>query len=116
MRTTTKDVGVMRFMHLDVYRVSREVVVAVTRLGVKDAEIRSQVTRAAGSLLLNLSEGLPSRSAAMRERYFASARGSAYEVAAAVDVAGALGLIDEEQAAQIVALCDRVSAMLYRMR
>ncbi len=116
MRTTAKDVGLLRFMQLDVYRVAREVVVAVGRLGVKDAELRGQVARAAASLLLNLSEGLPSRSAAMRGRYFASARGSAYEVAAAVDVASALGLIAEADAAAVLALCDRVSAMLYRMR
>ncbi len=116
MRTTTKDVGSLRFMQLDVYRVAREVVVAVGRLGLKDAELRSQVTRAAASLLLNLSEGLPSRQAGLRARYFTTARGSAYEVAAAVDVAAALGLVGEQPAAQIMELCDRVSAMLYRMR
>ena len=67
-------------------------------------------------MLLNLSEGLPSRSAPLRGRYFTSARGSAYEVAAAVDAAEALGLADAAEVGAILALCDRVSAMLHRMR
>ena len=103
-------------MQLDVYRVAREMVVRVGRLGLKDAELRSQATRAAASVLLNLSEGLPSRSAALRGRYFTTARGSAYEVAAAVDAAAALGLADATAVGEVLALCDRVSAMLYRMR
>ena len=103
-------------MQLDVYRVAREMVVRVGRLGLKDAELRSQATRAAASVLLNLSEGLPSRSAALRGRYFTTARGSAYEVAAAVDAAGALGMADAAAVGEILGLCDRVSAMLYRMR
>jgi hypothetical protein len=59
-------------------------------------------------LLLNLSEGLPSGSEAMRRRYFASA----YEVAAAVDIAAALDHCTEEEASAVLTLCDRVSAML----
>ena len=65
---------------------------------------------------LNLSEGLPSRSVGLRGRYFTTAQGSAYEVAAAVDAAAALGMADAEAVGEILALCDRVSAMLYRMR
>ncbi len=115
MKTTTTNEG-LRFMQLDVYRVAREMVVRVGRLGLKDAELRSQATRAAASVLLNLSEGLPSRSAGLRGRYFTTARGSAYEVAAAVDAAAALGQADAAAVAEVLALCDRVSAMLYRMR
>ena len=115
MRTTTTGTG-LKFMQLDVYRVAREIVVRVAELGVRNAELRSQVTRASTSLLLNLSEGLPSRSAGLRRKFFTAAQGSAYEVAAAVDAAAALGVADAAAVAEVLALCDRVSAMLYRMR
>lgn len=103
-------------MQLDVYRVAREIVARVVALGVKDAELESQVTRAAKSLLLNLAEGLPSRSAGLRRRFFATAKGSAYEVAAAVDAAALLGVANRDAVAEVLHLCDRVSAMLSRMR
>ena len=44
------------------------------------------------------------------------ALGSAYEVAAAVDAAAALGVADKAAVSEVLALCDRVSAMLSRMR
>ena len=103
-------------MQLDVYRVGRELVVKVVALSVKDAELEAQVTRAAKSLLLNLAEGLPSRSAGTRRRFFATAKGSAYEVAAAVDAAALLGVADRAAVDEVLVLCDRVSAMLSRMR
>ena len=103
-------------MQLDVYRVARDIVARVVALGVKDAELEAQVTRAAKSLLLNLAEGLPSRSAGTRRRHFAIALGSAYEVAAAVDAAALLGVADRVAVGEVLALCDRVSAMLSRMR
>ncbi len=114
MRTTTTGAG-LRFMQLDVYRVAREMVVRVGALGVRDAELRSQATRAAASVLLNLSEGLPSRSTGLRRKFFTTAQGSAYEVAAAVDAAAALGVADAAAVVEVLALCDRVSAMLFRM-
>ena len=114
MKTTTT--GALRFMSLDVYRVAREMVERVGRLGVKHPALRDQLTRACTSVMLNLAEGLPSRSAPMRRKFFATAQGSAYEVAAGVDAALALRSIEEEDAAPILALCDRVSAMLYRMQ
>ncbi len=114
MKTTTT--GALRFMSLDVYRVAREMVERVGALGVRNPALRDQLTRACTSVLLNLAEGLPSRSAAMRAKFFATAQGSAYEVAAGVDAARALRAIDEADAAAIFALCDRVSAMLHRMR
>jgi four helix bundle protein len=115
MRTTTTASG-LRFMRLDVYRVAREVVTRVAGLRLADVELRSQVTRASKSMLLNLAEGVPSRSAAVRRRYFEAAKGSAYEVAAAVDIAGALGMVEGEEVAAILDLCHPVSAMLSRMR
>ena len=84
-------------------------------LGPRDAELRPQAHRAATSVLLNLSEGLPSFSRGLRHRYFTTARGSVFEVAAAVDAAAALGLIEAEAAEEVAGLCDRLSAMLFRL-
>lgn len=87
-------------MQLDVYRVARDIVTKVVALGVTDAEFESQVTRAAKSLPLNLAEGLPSRSAGMRRRFFAIA----YEVAAAADAAALLGVADRAAVGEVLAL------------
>ncbi|MGH7281179.1 MAG: four helix bundle protein, partial [Polyangiaceae bacterium] len=57
-------------------------------------ELRDQATRAAKSCFLNIAEGLPSFQAGMRRKFFAAARGSLGEVAAAVDLATAIGAVD----------------------
>ena len=46
---------------MDIYRVAREMVVAVGALKIADRELRDQATRAASSALLQLSEGLAPR-------------------------------------------------------
>ena len=114
MKTTANAVG-LSFMRLDVYRVARELAVRVGRAAIADAEVRAQAHRAATSVLLNLSEGLPMATPGARRRHLTVARGSAHEVAAAIDLASALGRLDESEAAAILVLCDRVSAMLWRL-
>lgn len=52
------------FMKLDVYSVAKELAVRVQGACIRDAELRDQATRATKSAFLNLSEGLPSDSAA----------------------------------------------------
>jgi four helix bundle protein len=59
-----------------------------------------------------LSEGLPSDSAVMRKKFFASAAGSCAEVAAALDLAAALGAAPTALANDIVALAFRLKRML----
>src|SRR5258708_7042216 len=54
------------FQNLDVYRVTRELVVLVEKAGIKDKELRDQATRAAKSTLLRLAEGLPHFGAGLR--------------------------------------------------
>ena len=113
MRNTAGSEG-LSFKRLDLYRVAREMVVALGRAGIADPELRSQAHRAATSVLLNLAEGLPLTGAA-RRRHLNLARASAHEVVAAVDVAAALGVMSEEDSAAIQALCDRIIAMLWRL-
>jgi four helix bundle protein len=113
MKTTNSE-G-LSFMRLDVYRAAREMVVAVRDLGIAGAELRDQAKRASSSVLLNLSEGLP-MSDGSRRRHLEIARASAHEVAAAVDAAAALGDVDPGAAETVLRLCDRVSAMVWRLR
>ena len=112
MTTTKNGLG---FMQLDVYRATRELVVRVGALKIADRELREQAARAAASVLLQLSEGLPLESQAARRKYFNEAKGSVCEVAAAVDVAAALGVARGEEVSQILVLAGRVKQMLWRL-
>lgn len=103
------------FQQLDVYRVARELVEVVVRAKIEDRELRDQATRAVKSVLLRLAEGLPHRSQGMRRKFLAEAKGSVYEVAAAVDIAGALGVMRDTEVKRSMALAVRVTQMLSRM-
>ncbi len=78
----------------------------------RDAELRDQATRAAKSVFLNVCEGLPGDRPAMRRKYFAQADGSLHEVVGAVDLAAAIGAVDESAAEEIQALAYRVRGLL----
>jgi len=112
MSTTQNGLG---FMQLDIYRVARELVVRVGALKIADRELREQATRAATSVLLQLSEGLPLEGQAARRKYFNEAKGSVCEVAAAVDVAAALGVARTEEVAEILVIAGLVKQMLWRL-
>ena len=73
------------FQKLDVHQASRELALLVQQAQVGDAELRDQATRAAKSVFLNVAEGLPERSAALRRRHFSIARNSLGELAAALE-------------------------------
>jgi four helix bundle protein len=100
------------FQNLDVYRAARELAALAHRASIADAELRDQATRAAKSAFLNLCEGLPDDRAAMRRKYFVQADGSLHETVGAVDLAAAIGALDEQRAEDIVALAARVRGML----
>ena len=100
------------FQSLDVYRCARELAVRVHNARISDAELRDQATRAAKSAFLNLAEGLPDDRVAMRRKYFLASDGSLHEVAAAVDLAGAIGALGPDDAAGIQALAVRLRAMI----
>ena len=76
--------------------------------------LADQLRRASSSIVLNLAEGCGKPSVADRRRFLAIAQGSAYEVAAAIDVAAALGATSEANREACIELCDHVGAMLAR--
>jgi four helix bundle protein len=112
----TNDEITMPFQTLDVYLAAKEMAVVVHRAKISDAELRDQATRASKSCFLNLSEGLPNDSAAMRRKFFSCAGGSAAEVAAAVDLAAAIDAMDADVASRVRGLAVRIKKMLRRIR
>ena len=100
------------FQRLDVYVAARELAVLVHAGRVADAELRDQATRASKSVVLNLAEGLGSESPGVRRRHFAIAAGSVHVVAAAVDLAVAIGAMRASAGEQAQTLALRVKRML----
>jgi four helix bundle protein len=78
--------------------------------------LADQLRRAASSVALNFSEGYGKSTPADQRRYFRIARGSAYEVAAALDVAHGFDAVTAERKAQGKEICDHLAAMLTRFR
>ncbi len=113
--TTTQpphDLQPFPFQKLEVYIQSRELAAGLHRASIGDAELRDQATRAAKSVFLNISEGLPDSQLGVRRRHFAIARNSLCEVAAAVDLAVAIGALPAAVAGELVARIQRVAALL----
>ncbi len=106
----------MPFQRMDAYRVAREIARLVHLADIRDAELRDQATRAAKSAFLNLCEGLPNDSAALRRKYFVQSNNSLHETAGAIDLASAIGAMTEEQALAIQALAVRLKQMLKALR
>ena len=79
-----------------------------------DAKLADQLRRAAQSVTLNIAEA-NRRTHRDRRNRFRIALGSAAEVAACLDVALALGYVDEAAVGSALALVDRVRAMTYRL-
>jgi four helix bundle protein len=111
----TEKVQRFAFQQLDVYQVALQLAAVVHAARIGDAELRDQATRAVDSVFLNLAEGLPAQAAGVRRRHFTAANGSLHEVAAAVDLAVAIGAIAPETAARSQALALRVKQMLWRL-
>jgi four helix bundle protein len=97
---------------LDAYVNAKELTRRVITAGIKHAELRDQAQRAATSQFLNLAEGLPNDSPAMRRRYFTSARNSLFELVAATDVACTVGALDDAEWHAIQLLAVKQRAML----
>src|SRR5689334_19577477 len=102
----------MPFQQTDVYVAARDLAHRVHAAKVRDAELRDQATRAAKSVFLNLCEGLPHQGVAMRRKFFASSLGSLHETVGAVDLAAAIGAVDEQDALAVQALGERLRRML----
>ena len=102
----------MPFQRLDAYVAARELARRVHAARIRDAELRDQATRAAKSAFLNLCEGLPSESVAMRRKYLLTALGSVYEVVGAMDLAAVIGGAEEADALAVQALGERLRRMI----
>jgi four helix bundle protein len=98
---------------LDCYIVAKEIARRVHAANILDAELRDQATRAAKSTFLNLCEGLPQVSVAMRRKYFRCALGSLNETVGAVDLAEAIGALGASEAQAVAALAERLRRMLF---
>ena len=113
--TTTQpqlDLSPFPFQKLEVYIQSRELAAGVHQAGIGDPELRDQATRAAKSVFLNISEGLPDAQLGVRRRHFCIARNSLCEVAAAVDLAVAIGALPAAVAGELVGRMQRVAQLL----
>ena len=104
---------------LDVYRVSLDFLVfahqILKRLPRGHRHLSDQLTRASTSIVLNLAEGSGKHSKADKRRYYLSARGSATESAAMLDVLARLSLLDEAGHTTGKELLVRVVSMLIKM-
>lgn len=104
---------------LDVYQLAIDFLALALR--VLDAlprhrrELRSQLERAAMSVPLNIAEGSGKPSLPDRARYYASARGSALECGALLDVCALMNHVDDEQRDRGKRMLGRIVAMLTRM-
>jgi four helix bundle protein len=103
---------VMPFQKLDVYRVAFALAKRVHEARIGDEVLRDQARRASKSAFLQVAEGLPNDSVAMRRKYFVCARNSACETSAAVDLAVGIHAMSAEDAAEIARLAVSVSMML----
>jgi four helix bundle protein len=90
----------------------RSLAPVVEKLKAFDSNIADQVTRAATSVALNISEG-SKRAGKDRRRFYVMAQGSAQELRGALDTADAWGWRVDAQTAR--ALLDREHAMLGRL-
>ena len=80
----------------------------------EDKALADQIRRAASSMVLNIAEAEYSDAGNSRARLHTAA-GSANETVAALEVAMAWRYIDEHAAQVVLALLDRVKALLWRL-
>ncbi len=77
--------------------------------------LADQARRAAGSIPLNIAEGLGRPSRAERRRFFEIAIGSAHELAAGLEVGYRLGLLAGTRFRSLWDACDHVTRMLGKL-
>ena len=82
----------------------------------RDLGLRTQIQRAAVSVMSNIAEGFDRNSRAEFARFLAIARGSAGEVRSQVHLARDLGYIDEETCNALLSDCTEVTSMLVGLR
>lgn len=104
---------------LDVYRVAVELAKkareAAKRIPRGDRSLADQMKRAATSTVLLIAEGANRRSAGDKRQRYSLARGECGELASAVELAGAYGMLNGDQAMELLELAGRTNAMLLRL-
>jgi len=115
------DTAQFQFAHhkLDAYRVAREMALAAKRIADRVPrgyrKWADQLLRAAGSTVGLIGEGANRWSAGQKRQRYTEARGEVGEVAAWVEQLQVCGLVAEPEATEVLALADRVCAMLTRL-
>jgi four helix bundle protein len=104
---------------LDVYVIALDFLVfaneVIERLPRGRGYLADQLTRASTSVVLNLAEGAGKLSKADKRRYYLTARGSATESAALLDVCLRLGLIGDAEYRAGKAMVVRIVSMLIKL-
>jgi four helix bundle protein len=104
---------------LDVYVIALDVLVfangVIESLPRGRSHLADQLTRASTSIVLNLAEGAGKLSKADKRRYYLTARGSATESAALLDVYLRLELMSEAEHRRGKAMIVRVVSMLIKL-
>lgn len=110
----------MQHTHSRIYRASLQLIdhsrLVLSELPPGYGFLADQLRRAAASVTLNFAEGCGKRSLRDRRRFFDSAKGSVYEVAAVLDVAERFGVLAPNTHCEAHAICDQLAAMLTRFR
>ena len=105
----------MPFQKMRAYQLAKQLAVLVQRASIRDLELRDQATRASKSCFLNIAEGLPSDQPLVRRRHLCIAKGSVCEVAAAIDLCLALGLLEQTHANGMLEIAVELKRMLSAM-
>jgi four helix bundle protein len=110
--------GLLPHERLDVFRVARELAGYVAKLlreRQMPPEIRSQLRRSSVSVMSNIAEAAGKSSKPDQRRFFATARGSACEAAAQLDLLRIMGVVLATEFDHAHRLIVRVVQMLTRL-
>jgi four helix bundle protein len=111
----------MEFGHeqLDVYRVALEyagwVLQLAPRLSDNHRHVKDQLMRASHSIVLNIAQGSGKTAESDRRRFFETARGLAFECAAAQDILEVSTALPAEDNTRMKAMLGRIVAMLTKL-
>lgn len=104
---------------LDVYQLAMDFLVVangiIEGLPRGRSHLADQFTRASLSIVLNIAEGAGKLSRLDKRRYYMTARGSATESAALLDVCSRLSLVDENELSAGKDLVVRIVSMLVKL-
>ncbi|MBZ9713082.1 four helix bundle protein [Deinococcus multiflagellatus] len=113
------------FEKLDIYHLSVEMAAEVYRISAafpadERFGLTNQLRRAATSITLNIAEGSGRDSRKDFAHFLMQARGSAYEVASALDLAVRLGYLTPEQPQEVLVqahtLCAKITALARNLK